>query len=93
MKTNLTPKDFANIFPLRSIIGKAEAETVAQHIMIILARTGNEWRKKGMEWNEYERECKKDGHSTDYEQPYFERVVIHTHSSIMAGMFSTAWKF
>ena len=89
--TTLTPKDFATIFPLRSRFGKAEAEMVALNIMVILARTGNIWRK--LEWNEYTRERVKDGALTDSDQYYFEKVVEHTQSPIMAERFSAEWRF
>lgn len=89
--TTLTPKDFATRSPMASVLGKAEAETVARNIMVILARTGNEWRQLG--WNEYERERNQDGNfDAVAEKHYFDRVIIYTESPIVARVFAPGWK-
>lgn len=86
----MKPSDFMRIEPMNSVRQKAEAETVARSIMIILARNGNEWRS--LSWNEYEVERRKDGHFTMSEQPHFDDVVDFTVSEQMARLFSPFWK-
>ena len=70
--TTRTPKDFIGV-PMKSVLRKYEAEIVARNIMIILERTGNIFR--GIEWNEYEKERKKDGNFTSTEAFYFNQVL------------------
>lgn len=41
----MKPKKFAEIRPMESVFQKREHEVIAQNIMVILGRTGNEWRE------------------------------------------------
>ena len=75
--------------PWDSVIGKWEAEKIAQNIMVILSRTGNEWRQ--LSWQEYQEERKKDGGFTQMEQPYFEQVVGYCASAEDANRFCSSW--
>jgi hypothetical protein len=67
----LTPSLFT-AFPMDSILQKSECETIAQNIMVILKRTGNEFRN--LDWEEYKKERKKDGNFSTMEETFFIRV-------------------
>ena len=84
----MKPSDYCT-FPWDSVLGKAEAEQVAVNIMIILKRTGDTWRE--LSWDEYEKERMKDGHFSNAEQGYFNRVIGYC-SKEKAASFSQAWK-
>lgn len=75
--------------PVGSIAGKAEAETVARNIMIILTRTGNEFRL--LPWDEYKEHRLKDGGFSEDEKMYFDQVVKFCRSPQTAELFSPAW--
>ena len=75
--------------PWDSVIGKWEAEKIAQNIMVILSRTGNEWRQ--LSWQEYQEERKKDGGFTQMEHSYFEQVVSYCASAEDANRFCSSW--
>ena len=60
-----TPSDF-KVFPWSSVSKNSETETIAQNIMIILSRTGNEFRE--LSWDEYKEERLKDGGFSDRER-------------------------
>lgn len=68
---------------------KAEAETVAQNIMIILKRTGDEWRE--LTWEEYKQEREKDGAFSEREKDYFIRVLGYTVAPEHAARFCPDW--
>lgn len=85
----MKPSDFTSQ-PYSSVIGKSEAETIARNIMVILKRTGNEFRN--LSWEEYSTERKKDGAFTDSEKRYFDQVIDYCQSSETAQLFSLTWK-
>ena len=67
-----------------------ESEMVAVNIMVILSRTGNEWRKLSFE--EYKKERLKDGNYTYKEEHYFNAVVDYTTSAEAARGFCPGWQ-
>jgi len=75
---------------MASVTRKAECEIVIENIITILKRTGDEWRK--LEWDEYKTERLKDGHFSDIEQGYFNRVVEYTYSFESASLFCPNYK-
>lgn len=78
--------------PWGSVTQKSECETVARNVMVMLSRTGNQWRELTPE--EYLQERVKDGASlsdAQWELPYFRRVVQYTISPEAAREFSPAW--
>jgi hypothetical protein len=83
------PSDFTTK-PWSSVFRKCEAETIAANIMVILKRTGNQWRE--LPYAEYEFERRKDGGFTDSEMAYFDQVRPYTVSAEKAAMFSPTWK-
>ena len=85
---NLKPSDFTE-FPCDSVFQKSEAEQVAVNVMVILKRTGDQWRK--LPWSEYKAERKKDRDFGEGEREYFDRVVGHTASPVDAIGFSPTW--
>lgn len=88
-KATMKPSDISSIEPFSSVFYKSECETVAQSIIIILKRTGNEWRK--MEYEEYKTERLKDGGFSEREKAYFDQVVGYTVSADTARLFSPQW--
>ncbi len=84
----MKPSDF-NAFPSNSVIGSYEYEEVARNIMLILARTGDTFRY--LEWDEYRLERQNDGHFTENEQIYFDRIVGYCLSHETAVLFSPVW--
>ncbi len=87
----MKPSKLINVSPMGSIARKSEAETVARNIIIILSRTGDEWRK--LSWEEYRQERIEKGRGfSEREQPYFEQVVDYTVSEQTARLFSPGWK-
>lgn len=85
----LKPSDFSNLRPLSSVLGKSEYETIALNIMVILKRTGNEFRE--LSYEEYESERKKDGNYSKIEYMYFESVAKYCLSAETAVSFSPNW--
>lgn len=88
----LNPSDFAKIFPIRSRFNKFEHEKVARNIMIILKRTGNEFRD--LSWQEYKKERLKDGalvKLVDNEKKYFIDVIRWCVTAHNAKQFSPQW--
>jgi hypothetical protein len=83
------PSDFIKT-PWSSRAGSSEAETIAVNIMVILKRTGNQWRN--LSWDEYAAERKKDGNFTQSEQKYFNEVIDFCQSPETAKLFSLSWK-
>lgn len=92
----LKPSDFKSVFPWSSVLGKSEPEQVALNIMIILARTGNEFRP--LTWDEYMQERIKDGgtdagaHFLNDEKKYFDEIIEYFQSAATARLFSPKWK-
>ncbi len=86
MKTK--PSDFTNK-PFASVFRKSESETIARNIMVILSRTGNEFRE--LSWDEYKKERLKDGEFSESEKGYFEKVLPYCVSAEMAARFSDSW--
>lgn len=85
------PADFLQQ-PMGSVLEKSEAETIARNCMVILKRTGNEWRMLTEE--EYLVERTKDGagaSEASNELRWFRRVVGYTTSAKAAGSFSPTW--
>lgn len=70
---------------------KAETEVIAQNIMKILARTGNQWRE--LSWEEYESERKKDGNFSEWaEREHFKYALYYTLSAQNAAEFCEGWR-
>ena len=82
------PSDFKN-FPCSSVLQKSESETVAQNIMVILARTGNTFRP--LSWKEYKTERLKDGNFSEGEKGFFKQVTKWCKSAESAQLFSKEW--
>lgn len=83
-----TPSDF-NIYPWSSVFENSECETVALNTMKILKRTGNTFRL--LTYEEYKEERLKDGHFSEREHSYFEKVVPYCMSADQAMQFSKEW--
>lgn len=83
-----TPSDF-KVFPWSSVSKNSETETIAQNIMIILSRTGNEFRE--LSWDEYKEERLKDGGFSDRERAYFDKSIGFCKSEDTAVLFSPKW--
>lgn len=86
---NLKPSDF-KIYPWSSVFTNSETETIAKNIMIILSRTGNEFRN--LEWDEYRIERLKDGSFSDNEKQYFDKAIKYCKSAETAVLFSPKWE-
>lgn len=84
----MKPSDFTK-HPFDSMLHNNECETVARNIMVILARTGDEFRL--LEWNEYMQQRKQDGYFTALEQRFFDRVVGFCVSEASALAFCKNW--
>lgn len=87
-QNKMNPSDFTK-HPYNSVLGKSEAETIARNIMIILKRTGDEFRL--LSWNEYKSERLKDGGFTERERSYFDQVVGFCVSEHSAKAFCSTW--
>lgn len=85
----MTPKTFT-VDPMDSVLQKSEAETVAQNIMRILARTGNTFRP--LEWEEYKEQRLKDSNFTEWEKVYFDKAIVFCKNADTAILFSPVWK-
>ena len=86
---NLKPSDFA-FWPKESKCWKMEPESVAENVMVILARTGNLWRP--LSWEEYKQERINDGNFNKWEQDLFEHVAKYCVSPEVAKEFSPDWE-
>lgn len=84
----MKPSNF-NRFPFSSVLQNAEAEVIAQNIMVILARSGNKFRS--LSWKEYQKERLKDGNFTASEEEYFNQVKKFCVSGDTAVCFSEHW--
>ena len=86
----MKPSNFT-MQPWSSVFGKSESETIARNIMVILKRTGDQWRE--LPWDEYKEERLKDGGFVEWkERPEFDRVQPYTVSPETAALFSPDWK-
>jgi len=85
----MKPSDFT-AYPWGCVFYKSENETIAQNIMEILKRTGNEWRE--LSWDEYEMERRKDTNFSGNGKKYFDEVLEYTTSEEKARLFSPVWK-
>lgn len=88
MKQPLKPSDFTD-YPWDSVKQQAEYEIVAQNIMKIKKRLGNEWTK--LSWEQYKEERLKDAHFTGEEYGLFNEVIEYCESPEAAAKFSKAW--
>lgn len=84
----MLPSNFKK-HPYNSVFNKSEAETIARNIMIILSRTGDEFRP--LSWDEYKVERLKDGGFTEGEKTYFDRVTPWCRTGEIAAKFSPTW--
>ncbi len=75
--------------PWNSVLQKSEAEVIARNIMVVLKRTGNEWRD--LSWEEYKEERLKDGNFSEAEYDYFHKVIPYCKSADTAVLFSKSW--
>lgn len=87
--SDFLPSDYAGVFPFDSVLQKTEAEIVCKNVVIILNRTGNEWRD--LSWDEYKSEREKDGNFTQGEKRYFDEVIEYVHPERIR-LFSKAYK-
>ncbi len=85
----MLPSNFKK-HPYNSVMNKSEAETIAQNIMVILSRTGDEFRP--LSWDEYKTERLKDDDFTEREKAYFDKVVPWCSSVELALQFSPTWR-
>lgn len=85
----MKPSNFTK-HPLDSVLKNNESETIARNIMVILERTGNEFRPLG--WEEYKSERLKDGNFTEGEKYYFDKAIDYCKSPDTAKLFSKSWK-
>ena len=86
---NLEPSSYTS-HPMSSLSREWEAEQIARNIMVILSRTGNEWRT--LTWEEYCTERQKDGNFSEMEKPYFDRVISYCKSAEDADRFCSSWR-
>ena len=85
----LKPSNFTTK-PWGCVFQKSEAETIATNIMVILKRTGDEWRE--LTFEEYKTERLKDGNFSEWkEKNYFEQVYPYCQSPETAATFSPSW--
>jgi len=84
----LKPSNFTN-YPWSSILENSESEIVAQNIMNILKRTGDEFRP--LSFQEYKSERLKDGGFTNLEEKYFNSVIKYCGDAKSALLFCSGW--
>jgi hypothetical protein len=58
--------------------------------MNILKRTGDVFRP--LPWDEYKLDREKDGHFTESEHAYFDKVIDYCASAQTAKLFSKGWR-
>ena len=75
--------------PYNSALQNWQSETIARNVMLILMRTGNEWRP--LMWDEYKAERMKDSGFTPNERAYFDKVVPYCESPEKANAFCKGW--
>ena len=84
----MQPSDFTKT-AFDSVLKNSECETVARNIMVILSRTGNQFRL--LSWDEYKEQRTKDGNFTESEKQYFDRVVGFCVAAESAKAFCPSW--
>ena len=84
----LKPSDF-KVQPWNSATGTCESEIIARNIMVILSKTGDEWRE--LTWEEYKEQRLKDGNFSSVEGGLFDKVVRFCKSADTAVLFSKTW--
>ncbi len=84
----MKPSNFTS-YPWSSVLQNSESETIAQNIMKILKRTGDEFRP--ITWEEYKEERLKDGNFSDREKSIFENVISYCKSADTAVLFCKTW--
>lgn len=84
----MKPSNF-KAFPMGSVMQKSEAETIAHNIMVILSRTGDNFRS--LTWDEYKEEREKDGNFSEGENIYFYQVINYCISPEAARLLSPVW--
>lgn len=84
----MKPSNFRS-FPFDSVLHNSESEQVAKNIMGILWRTGDEWRL--LSWKEYKAYREMDGHFTESEKDYFDKVVGFCVAEASANAFCNGW--
>jgi hypothetical protein len=92
METTIKPSDFKKASAMGSVLQKSEAETVARNIMVILARTGDQWRP--LTHDEYKAERIKDEGGDYYwmEEGYFKQVIDYCLNPDTAKLFAPGWR-
>jgi hypothetical protein len=82
---------FFTAHPLDSIAQDGRAEKIARNIMVILKRTGDEFRQ--LRWTAYKTERIKDGNFTMLEKELFEKVSYLAEGKERdITTFSPVWK-
>lgn len=84
----MKPSNFTS-FPYLSILKDSDSETIARNIMIILERTGDEFRP--LSWEEYREERLKDRNFSNREKAIFEEVIPFCESANTAVLFCKHW--
>jgi hypothetical protein len=82
------PSDFKK-HPYDSVFRNMEHEIVARNIMVILSRTGDEFRE--LSWEEYKKERQKDGAFAEGERGLFDKAIKYCKSPDTAALLSEAW--
>lgn len=85
----MKPSNFIGKEPLNSVFKKYEVEIVAMNIIIILKRTGDNFRL--ISWREYKKERIRDGDFSEYEKRYFDMVKGYFSSYKKIKSFSPYW--
>ena len=84
----MNPSDFT-VFPTDSVKQNHQTEQIAINIMVILKRTGDTFRP--LDWEEYKKERLEDGHFTESERGYFDKVIDYCVTPETAKLFSPEW--
>lgn len=84
------PSDFIKTFPMDSITQSWESERVALNIMVILSRTGDQFRE--LTWEEYKEEREKGDEFSGLEKRHFDGVIDYFKSADTVVLFSESWK-
>ena len=88
----MKPSNFCT-WPWSSALGKSECEQIALNVMVILKRTGDEWRE--LSWDEYLAARIADGEiewRALNERQYFDAALPYCKSADTAVLFSDTWK-
>ena len=85
----MKPSDFLHDDPYDSALQNSECETIARNIIVILKRTGDEFRELSFE--EYKAEREKDKAFSQREKSYFDKVNPYCKDEESAKSFSNHW--